>query len=132
MSLIVLSLLRNSTARFHRFIFPSSTFSTRGFSAEVEKSPAAEKTRISACGDVAGNVPSADLISASDDVTGNLMAKDFLVYVDFVSEEEEKSIFDEVEPYLKRLKYESSHWDDVRSIALFISGLFIYFLTQEY
>jgi alkylated DNA repair protein alkB family protein 7 len=34
------------------------------------------------------------------------------VYEDFVTESEEKSLLKEVEPYLKRLRYETSHWDD--------------------
>lgn len=31
---------------------------------------------------------------------------------DFVSETEEKCLLKEIEPYMKRLRYESSHWDD--------------------
>lgn len=36
-----------------------------------------------------------------------------LVYPNFVSGEEEASILKEIEPYISRLHYESSHWDDV-------------------
>ncbi|KAH8287751.1 hypothetical protein KR054_012433 [Drosophila jambulina] len=32
---------------------------------------------------------------------------------DFVSEEEELGLMQEIEPHLRRLPYESSHWDDV-------------------
>lgn len=35
------------------------------------------------------------------------------VHNDFLSETEEKSILDEIEPYMKRLRYEFDHWDDV-------------------
>uniref|UniRef100_A0A1I7TGL0 2OG-FeII_Oxy_2 domain-containing protein n=1 Tax=Caenorhabditis tropicalis TaxID=1561998 RepID=A0A1I7TGL0_9PELO len=31
---------------------------------------------------------------------------------DFITEEEEKSLLVEVEPHMKRLRYEKSHWDD--------------------
>lgn len=36
-----------------------------------------------------------------------------LVVENFLSETEEKSILDEVEPYMKKLHYEFDHWDDV-------------------
>jgi len=36
-----------------------------------------------------------------------------VVFDDFVSKEEEESIFAEVQPYMKRLRYEFDHWDDV-------------------
>lgn len=36
-----------------------------------------------------------------------------LVYEDFLTESEEKTLLDEIEPYLKRLRYEFDHWDDV-------------------
>ena len=35
------------------------------------------------------------------------------VFPDFITPREEDSIFQEVEPYMKRLRYEFSHWDDV-------------------
>ncbi|KAG4065425.1 hypothetical protein HA402_002823 [Bradysia odoriphaga] len=37
---------------------------------------------------------------------------DFLVLTDFVSEAEETAIIEEIDPYMKRLKYEFDHWDD--------------------
>ncbi len=36
-----------------------------------------------------------------------------LVCEDFLSAAEENSLFDEIEPYIKRLRYEFDHWDDV-------------------
>jgi alkylated DNA repair protein alkB family protein 7 len=70
-----------------------------------------------------GNVPkienygllpaSADqVIEATDPVTAKEISESLRVYQNFISEEEEKSLFDEVEPYLKRMRYETSHWDD--------------------
>lgn len=38
--------------------------------------------------------------------------QDFRLLTDFVSESEEKEILNEVDPYLKRQKYEFDHWDD--------------------
>ncbi|XP_012273262.1 alpha-ketoglutarate-dependent dioxygenase alkB homolog 7, mitochondrial [Orussus abietinus] len=34
------------------------------------------------------------------------------IHLDFISPEEEESLFQEVEPYMKRLRYEFDHWDD--------------------
>lgn len=31
-----------------------------------------------------------------------------------MSVEEEKALIEEIDPYMKRLKYEFDHWDDVR------------------
>ncbi|XP_023247124.1 alpha-ketoglutarate-dependent dioxygenase alkB homolog 7, mitochondrial isoform X2 [Copidosoma floridanum] len=35
------------------------------------------------------------------------------IYENFISDEEEKSLLDELEPYLKRMRYEYSHWDNM-------------------
>lgn len=34
------------------------------------------------------------------------------VLEDFISEEEEQTLLQEIEPYLKRMRYEFDHWDD--------------------
>ncbi|XP_046426103.1 alpha-ketoglutarate-dependent dioxygenase alkB homolog 7, mitochondrial isoform X1 [Neodiprion fabricii] len=34
------------------------------------------------------------------------------IFPDFITPQEEESLFQEIEPYLKRLRYESSHWDN--------------------
>ena len=52
-------------------------------------------------------------MSASDPQTRDIMVKGMLVYEDFITEEEEMSLFEEVEPYLKRMRYEFDHWDNV-------------------
>ena len=33
---------------------------------------------------------------------------------DFLTADEENQILEEIEPYLKRLRYEFDHWDDVK------------------
>lgn len=38
---------------------------------------------------------------------------DMKLLPDFISELEETQLFEEVEPYMKRLRYEYDHWDDV-------------------
>ena len=35
------------------------------------------------------------------------------IYENFLSDNEEKTILNEIEPYLKRLRYAFDHWDDV-------------------
>lgn len=35
------------------------------------------------------------------------------IYENFITEDEEKSLLNEVEPYLKRLRYEYAHWDNM-------------------
>ncbi|CAG9831445.1 unnamed protein product [Diabrotica balteata] len=40
------------------------------------------------------------------------LVKSMTVYNDFISGQEEKSVLDEIEPYLKRMRYEFDHWDD--------------------
>ena len=44
---------------------------------------------------------------------GLLLRKDMLVFPNFINQEEETSLFTEIEPYLKKLKYEHDHWDKV-------------------
>ncbi|XP_019875883.1 alpha-ketoglutarate-dependent dioxygenase alkB homolog 7, mitochondrial [Aethina tumida] len=41
-----------------------------------------------------------------------LLVNNMTVHHDFISESDEKSILDEIEPYLKRMRYEFDHWDD--------------------
>lgn len=37
------------------------------------------------------------------------------IHNDFISEAEENSLLNEIEPYMKRLRYEFDHWDNVSS-----------------
>ncbi|XP_005177792.1 alpha-ketoglutarate-dependent dioxygenase alkB homolog 7, mitochondrial [Musca domestica] len=38
--------------------------------------------------------------------------RDMRVVVDFITEDEEAKLLEEIEPYMKRLRYEYDHWDD--------------------
>lgn len=46
-------------------------------------------------------------------VDKNNFLNDMIVEENFLSEKEEMQLFNEVEPYMKRLLYEFDHWDDV-------------------
>ncbi len=52
-------------------------------------------------------------ITCDDEQIKETVLKDMLIYNDFISPEEEESLLNEVEPYMKRLRYEYDHWDDV-------------------
>lgn len=41
------------------------------------------------------------------------LLKTMKIYPDFINKDEEESLFQEVEPYMKKLRYEFDHWDDV-------------------
>ena len=56
-------------------------------------------------------------ISCSDEHIKNVIQQDMLIYNDFLSKEEEESLLKEVEPYLKRMRYEYNHWDNVSSFC---------------
>lgn len=51
------------------------------------------------------------LFEASDDVTLSQIVPFFKVRLDFVTEKEEALLLEEIEPHIKRLRYEKSHWD---------------------
>ena len=51
----------------------------------------------------------------SSSLTKDMLDHDMIIIEDFVSEDEEKNIIQELEPYMARLRYEYSHWDDVSS-----------------
>lgn len=46
------------------------------------------------------------------------MMHDMRVVADFLTEEDERSLFEEIEPYMRRLRYEFDHWDDVSELVL--------------
>ena len=54
-----------------------------------------------------------ELEKVQDFVSGNLEIRE-----DFISEEEEDKLCKEVEPYLKRQKYQYDHWDDVSVLTV--------------
>ena len=41
------------------------------------------------------------------------VVRDMQVYPDFISEREENSLLLELEPVLRRMRYEFDHWDNV-------------------
>ncbi|PSN55804.1 Alpha-ketoglutarate-dependent dioxygenase alkB 7 [Blattella germanica] len=47
-----------------------------------------------------------------ENTSKHLMIRDMTVYENFLTEDEEKSLHEEVEPYMKRMRYEFDHWDD--------------------
>ena len=54
------------------------------------------------------------------------------IFPDFISQKEEDSILKEMDPYLKRLRYEFAHWDNVSKILYcmcnIFPSLFMYYL----
>jgi hypothetical protein len=54
------------------------------------------------------------LIHASDSQVLKSFEKTLLIKEDFLSNEEEESLLEEVDPYMKKLRYEYDHWDNVR------------------
>jgi alkylated DNA repair protein alkB homolog 7 len=46
---------------------------------------------------------------------------DMNIVEDFLSVDEENKFSEELEPYLKRMRYEFDHWDDVSKIKIFIA-----------
>lgn len=55
---------------------------------------------------------------AYNNASKETMLRDMRVIADFLTEEEERSLFEEVEPYMQRLRYEFDHWDDVSEHVL--------------
>ena len=50
-----------------------------------------------------------DLVDTNDP----LFLTSIHLYENFISEDEEKQLLGEIEPYMKRLRYEFDHWDNV-------------------
>ncbi|XP_060084236.1 alpha-ketoglutarate-dependent dioxygenase alkB homolog 7, mitochondrial-like [Ylistrum balloti] len=50
-------------------------------------------------------------MTTSDPQTAMELGPSMLVYQNFISSEEEQRLVNEVEPYMKRLRYEYDHWD---------------------
>lgn len=61
---------------------------------------------------------------ANNDELACSLIDSMLIVEDFLSEHEEKSILDEVEPYMQKLHYEFDHWDDVR-FCCFFTGVIV-------
>lgn len=61
-----------------------------------------------------------------------IKSQDMVVIRDFLSEAEELSILDEISPYMARLRYEYSHWDDVSLITIFVGLCPLYLVHFNY
>ncbi|KAK7790223.1 hypothetical protein R5R35_014533 [Gryllus longicercus] len=55
---------------------------------------------------------SLDFCNSCDEQCREQVVENMIILNDFLSLEEEKSLFEEVEPYMKKLHYEFDHWDD--------------------
>lgn len=60
----------------------------------------------------------ADKVDKSSENWKDALYTTMKVYPDFITEEEEISLMKEVDPYMRRLRYEFSHWDDVSIIYI--------------
>ncbi|XP_074041878.1 alpha-ketoglutarate-dependent dioxygenase alkB homolog 7, mitochondrial isoform X2 [Leptinotarsa decemlineata] len=74
-----------------------------------------DQSRISPSTKILETIP--NYLSLSQDFIDNPeraleLVSGMTVHKDFLSEDEEKSILNEIEPYMKRLRYEFDHWDD--------------------
>lgn len=64
----------------------------------------------------AKNLENSDCLDFHDKFDSDQMknvADSMIIYNNFLSVEEEESVFAEIQPYIKRLRYEFDHWDDV-------------------
>nr|XP_022906386.1 alpha-ketoglutarate-dependent dioxygenase alkB homolog 7, mitochondrial [Onthophagus taurus] len=84
-----------------RFLKRLKSINHRSFSQVIEK-PAIEQRSY---------IRLSPGYSQNPDLASNVL-KTMTVHYDFITEEEEKSILDEIEPYLKRMRYQFDHWDD--------------------
>ena len=60
------------------------------------------------------NVDSQQITDSNDEFQNwkEKLHSTMIIYENFITEDEEKSLLNEVEPYMKRLRYEYAHWDD--------------------
>lgn len=64
------------------------------------------------------NVSGKSLVECEDSELKSILEKDLILIEDFISPEEETSLLNEIEPYMKKLRYEYDHWDDVNKTFL--------------
>lgn len=50
------------------------------------------------------------------------IVSNMLVHENFINEQEENSLLEEIEPYLKRMRYEFEHWDNVSNSVMLKSA----------
>lgn len=100
------------SSRFSSLNAKSVRYFTRYLSSRASNLRGEEESRISVITD---GCSVEELENVQDLVDGNLEVRD-----DFISKEEESLLLKEVEPYLKRQKYQYDHWDDVSTLAVWI------------
>lgn len=61
------------------------------------------------------------LLECSDEKTQEIAERDFTVIQNFITEEEEESLLKEAERFLKKVRYEYDHWDNVSLMQTFIA-----------
>ena len=61
---------------------------------------------------------SQSLLFPHDDRVMSVIEDSMLIYEDFISEVEEKNLLQELEVTLKKIRYEKSHWDKVRTSSI--------------
>lgn len=59
---------------------------------------------------------STTLIECNDPELKPVFDTDLQIIENFISVDEEASLLAEIEPYIKRLRYEYDHWDDVNTL----------------
>lgn len=53
------------------------------------------------------------MLECNDIGIRTVLERDLILIEDFINEKEEESILSEIEPYVKKLRYEYDHWDQV-------------------
>ncbi|KAK3090956.1 hypothetical protein FSP39_016042 [Pinctada imbricata] len=48
----------------------------------------------------------------SHEDAANDLSENMLIFEDFITKQEETALMNEIEPYMRRLRYEHDHWDD--------------------
>ena len=62
---------------------------------------------------------SENYLDVKDDRLQDILSSDMIVKTNFINESEEESLLAEVEKYMRRLRYEFDHWDNVSSRKVF-------------
>ena len=57
--------------------------------------------------------PYDNILESTDKHTDDILRTGIEVYLNFITEDEEKSMYSEIHNYIRRLRYEKNHWDDV-------------------
>lgn len=65
-------------------------------------------------------VTSSSLIECNHPDLEKIFKRDLILKEDFISPNEEQTLLNEIEPYMKKLRYEFDHWDDVHSNFKFV------------